>query len=82
MQIILENIFKHNAIVEDNPITIILSSTSDYLLIKNNIVEKKIMPSSNKIGIKNLKERYLYLTDKKIEINHTKEYFEVKIPLI
>jgi len=82
LQIVFENIFKHNAISDETPIVINITSENGYLLISNNVNPKRTKVSSNKIGLENIKARYSFFTDKKVIIEHTSEQFTIKLPLL
>ena len=81
-QILLENIFKHNIISDEQPIFISIKSQDDYLLVSNNINKKNTQQTSHNLGLENIKARYKYFTDTDIVIDETPEQFCVKLPLI
>jgi two-component system LytT family sensor kinase len=81
-QILLENIFKHNIISDEQPIFISIESKDDYLLVSNNINKKNTHQASHNLGLENIKARYKYFTDVDIIIDETPEQFCVKLPLI
>lgn len=81
LQIIFENIFKHNIISEDKPITIEIKNTEEYLIITNNINPKSNKEISNKIGVNNIISRYQFFTDKKIIIEKEINY-SIHLPLL
>lgn len=53
-----------------------------YISVYNNIQPRPRPADSTGLGLKGLKQKYRMLTNKNIEINHTRKSFEVKIPLI
>ena len=81
-QVLIENAIKHNMISVGEPLTIMITSNGDYLIVGNNIVKKTTVETSNKQGMENLKSLYAYLSDKAIEVMDTTTTFTVKIPLI
>jgi LytS/YehU family sensor histidine kinase len=81
-QILLENIFKHNIISDEQPIFISIESKDDYLLVSNNINKKSTRQASHNLGLENIKARYKYFTDADVIIDETLETFCVKLPLI
>lgn len=81
LQIIFENIFKHNIISEDKPIKIEIRNTKEYLIISNNINSKGKKSLSNKIGIENITSRYKFFTDKKVIIEKDSNY-SIHLPLL
>jgi sensor histidine kinase YesM len=82
LQLLVENAFKHNALSQENPMQLSINQTDNRLIVRNNLQRKKQIPGNSQIGLKNLNERYLFLTGKNIEINITQGHFEVQIPLI
>jgi len=81
-QILLENIFKHNSISDEQPIFISIESQDDYLIVSNNVNKKNTRQASHKLGLENIKARYKYFTDADVIIDETAEQFRVKLPLI
>lgn len=82
IQLLLENAIKHNIISERDPLTISIFYENDFIVVKNNLNKKTTVQKSSGIGIKNLENRYAYLTDKKIIISQENNYFIVKIPIL
>ncbi|HLP51021.1 MAG TPA: histidine kinase [Chitinophagales bacterium] len=81
LQILLENAVKHNTTSKDNPLHITVTSSGDYLSVKNNLQRKHAIETSNKHGLENLRNLYRYISDKQVEVIETAESFEIKIPL-
>lgn len=81
LQILLENAVKHNIVSESKPLTVDIEVKNSYCTIKNNIQEK-LNKDSTGIGLSNLKSRYDFLTDKKVEISQVDNQFIVKIPVL
>jgi len=83
LQMLMENALKHNAALLEMPLRITISDKeSGYLIIENNIQEKKIIEQSTKVGLQNIINRYRLLTDKEVFVLKTTEFFTVKIPLL
>ncbi|MEK6616545.1 MAG: histidine kinase [Bacteroidota bacterium] len=82
LQILIENAIKHNEVSSENPLTVLIISHTDYILVSNNLQLRKTMEPSSKTGLKNIQERYKYFTEKQVEIYQKENTFEVKIPLI
>lgn len=80
LQILIENIFKHNIISSKHKLNIKIYSLKNYLVVENNI-HKKDHEDSIGIGLNNIKNRYSFLTNLPVEISEN-ESFKVKIPLI
>lgn len=82
VQIAVENAIKHNQFSLADPLMISIALNENYVVIKNNLKEKKHQPSSTGIGLKNLESRYKFLINKNIEVEITHAEFLVKLPLI
>ena len=83
LQMLLENAIKHNAALEDAPLQVQLYLEHDYLVVENNLQERRIREEdSTNTGLANLKARYSYLTDKQVLVQHTQEKFIIKLPVL
>jgi two-component system, LytTR family, sensor kinase len=82
LQILIENAIKHNIIDKQKPLTLDVISVGDYLVISNNLQPKKLVETSNKQGLENLKSLYTFLTERPMIVEKTDDRFYVKIPLI
>ena len=83
LQMLVENAIKHNIISKDKPLIInIFISNNHYLSVENNL-QKKIEPGrSTGIGLKNISNRYQYLTTRKVIFLETSLKYKVSIPLV
>lgn len=83
LQMLIENAIKHNIVTELKPLKINIESEQHYLIISNNLQEKKVEArNSGKSGIDNIQRRYAYFTDKQVQVYKDKDLFVVKVPLI
>jgi two-component system LytT family sensor kinase len=83
IQLLIENAIKHNVISPDFPLCIgIYVNDNVELIVTNSNQPKKIPVESTRLGLQNIKDRYLLLFEKNISIEHTKESFNVTLPLI
>ncbi len=83
LQMLIENAIKHNVITEIRPLKMSIECRDRYLVIKNNLQEKKVAArNSSKTGIKNIERRYSYFTNKQVEVFRNEQSFIVKVPLI
>lgn len=82
IQMLIENAIKHNIISKKNPLHITLSSNGMWITITNNLQEKEFKEESSHLGLRNIQNRYDFLSDHKIEIQKTSSEFSVKIPLL
>lgn len=81
IQVVIENVIKHNSISSVQPLHIEIESNSETLMVKNNIQNKISASKSTGLGQLNLVKRYSMITEKvptfRIENNH----YLVKLPL-
>jgi len=83
IQILVENIIKHNALSAKNPLVIkIYIENNSKLVIENNIQKKRFTRASTKVGLHSIKERYALIANKEIEVHETPDTFIVKAPLL
>lgn len=81
LQLLVENAIKHNVISEDHHLNVVVNIYPEYCEVKNNIKEK-LSKDSTGIGLDNLKARYEYLSDKKVEIVNQNDEFIVRLPVL
>lgn len=83
LQLLTENVIKHNIISMKKPMTIVLALKPESFgfEMKNEIRPKKNTIPSGK-GLKNLSSRYKLLCDRDIIIENDEHYFTVKVPLL
>jgi two-component system, LytTR family, sensor kinase len=82
LQMLIENAIKHNVVSKRNPLEITLTSFNGSIEVSNNLQEKQVKEESTQIGLKNIKSRYLFLSDKEVKIEKSASRFSVKIPLL
>jgi two-component system LytT family sensor kinase len=81
LQMLVENVVKHNQASETNPLNISIFEEHENLVIKNNITKNPIKLNSYNIGLNNIDSRYQLLYNKGISILEDTNY-TVKIPII
>lgn len=82
LQMLVENVVKHNKMSVANPLIIQINTNGDSITVKNNLNPREEEIESTGVGLENIKSRMAYLTDKKINIIASEKYFEVYIPLV
>jgi len=82
MQLLIENATKHNAIVADNPLRIMISADGESVRISNNLCPKMTEPVSTGLGLKYIRQQYQDLSGKDITIIKTDTDYTVVLPLI
>jgi len=55
---------------------------NEELFICNKVRQKNLRKASSKIGLQNLKERYMLTTNKEISIEETETDFIVRLPVL
>ncbi|MGV3695994.1 tetratricopeptide repeat-containing sensor histidine kinase [Flavobacterium sp.] len=82
LQMVVENAIKHNIISEKEPLQIVIRTEGHFLIITNNLQNRKFVEDSTEIGLKNIQSRYRYLrADEPIFEVRNNEYY-VQLPLI
>ena len=82
IQLLIENATKHNAVNPEKPLVIEIKASGDYIKVTNNIVPKVTSVPSTGLGQKYIRQMYLDITGKQIEIVKTEESYSVTLPLI
>ncbi|MFI5154970.1 MAG: sensor histidine kinase [Chitinophagales bacterium] len=82
MQALVENAIKHNDFTDINPLTINVSVSSNFVIIRNAIKPKNYAPPTSKIGLNNLDNRYKLITKRNIIIENNFKFFTVKLPIL
>lgn len=82
IQLLIENAIKHNAVSEDNPLTISIKTDGEHITVTNNIVPKVTQSPSTGLGQQYIRQMYLDLTGKQIGIEKTERTYQVTLPLI
>jgi LytS/YehU family sensor histidine kinase len=82
LQILFENAVKHNEISKKNPLYVdIFNDGEEAIIVKNNL-QKRNLENKTGIGLKNISQRYTFLTDKKVVIKQTENVYMVSLPLL
>lgn len=83
LQLLLENAVKHNPITSDKPLHIYISAIdhSQIKIINTKSSNESGKPHSTRVGLENIRQRYRYFTNKKIEIQN-EEQFTVLLPVL
>lgn len=81
LQLLVENVIKHNSITASKPIEIRITVEEGFLVISNPINLKKTDTSSG-IGLKNLSNRCKLILGREICVTNEENVFTVKVPLL
>jgi sensor histidine kinase YesM len=83
LQMLVENAVKHNMILKDSPLQIlILTTNSSKLIVSNNLQRKNRMVASNKVGLSNIINKYRLMKQEEISVRDDGKEFAVIVPLI
>lgn len=82
LQILVENAIQHNSISTENPLKISILIHENHVEISNNCNPKMDNQHSHGLGLKNLENRFAFLSKEKIQIQDLEETFTVRIPLL
>lgn len=82
LQVVLENVCKHNLIHNDRPLYITISAENDSLIIKNNLQPKTHSDFNTGTGQTNLTKRYSLISNRKPDFRVATSYYIVSLPLI
>ncbi|WP_433901799.1 sensor histidine kinase [Sphingobacterium puteale] len=82
LQLLIENVVKHNIISLKSPLMLKIYRKNDYLYVENNLQKKKVFNSTPGIGLKNIQERYALLSDQPVYIQESVDLFSVGLPII
>ncbi|HTS44077.1 MAG TPA: histidine kinase [Puia sp.] len=82
LQALVENAIKHNEFTDNNPLTINVSVSSNYVVIRNPIKPKTYAPPTSRTGLNNLDNRYKLITKRNIIIENNFKFFVVKLPIL
>lgn len=82
LQLLIENATKHNAVGSDSPLVIRIESDGSQVRVSNNIVPKITRMQSTGLGHKYIRQQYLDISGKEIQINKTENEYTVTLPLL
>ena len=83
LQMLVENAVKHNMILKDSPLQILIITTnSGRLVVSNNLQTKDRKVSSNRVGLTNIVKKYQLMKQEEITVQNDGKEFAVAVPLI
>ena len=82
IQLLIENVTKHNAVSADNPLKIEVEVRGENVYVRNNIVPKLTKSQSTGLGQKYIRQLYMDLSGKSIDIEKTESSYCVTLPLL
>jgi|AntRauTorcE11897_2_1112592.scaffolds.fasta_scaffold00049_26 hypothetical protein len=82
LQVVLENVCKHNSVSVEEPLMIEISGNNEELIVQNNLQPKVSHSRGTSTGQSNLQKRYQLLGDIKPTFNIGTSYYTAKLPII
>lgn len=82
LQEMVGNAIKHNVISTEHPLTLELRSNGSGIVVENNVQQRSSGVESTGIGLKNLRERYRYLSPVAPEFELRDGVYKAHLPLI
>lgn len=82
LQLVIENIFKHNELSRARPILINIYHQDRHLVVENTIRAKLKLDTISGYGQKNITKRYNLLGNTEPVFSETESFYVVKLPLI
>lgn len=83
LQLLVENVVKHNVLYKNSPLMIeIFTTAGNKLIVNNNLQRRPIKAQSNKVGLENIKAKYALLKQPGFQVMEDERSFTVILPLI
>lgn len=83
LQMLIENVVKHNIATKSKPSVVDITTKYDYMTVTNNIQLKPFDEKTRSgTGLDNLVARFQHFTDQKVHIHKERGLFNVHLPLI
>lgn len=82
IQLLIENATKHNAVNSANPLVVNVVYRDGCISVSNNIIPKETKTPSTGLGQQYIRQLYLDLSGKSIEISRTDDKYCVTLPLL
>lgn len=82
LQLLVENAVKHNAILPEQPLTVVIETKGQSLLVRNNLNRKNSTLPSHGVGLANIAAKYSLIGSESISFTEDAGYFVVRLPLL
>jgi len=83
LQLLVENVVKHNALSKNKPLVIdIFTMAGNKLVVNNNLQRRSVKAPSNHVGLDNIKTKYALLKQPGFQVMENEKNFTVVLPLI
>ena len=82
LQLLIENVTKHNIVSPDRPLTVRVRVENDLIIVSNNLQPRLSTHASTGMGLKNIRRQYEDLANRSIRIVQTDTDYIVELPLL
>ena len=83
LQLLVENVVKHNLLSKTQPLVIeIFTTAGNKLVVNNNLQRRTVKAPSNKVGLENIEAKYNLLNQTGFQVMEDGKNFTVVLPLI
>ena len=82
LQLLVENVTKHNAISPEAPVRIRIVTDGRFLTLENNRHPRASEPVSTGLGLPYIRKQYMDISGEGIRVEKTDDAFRVRIPLL
>ena len=83
LQLLVENVVKHNALSKNKPLLIdIFTTAGNKLIVNNNLQRRAVKAPSNRVGLENSRAKYALLNQQGFQYMEDDKNFTVVLPLI
>jgi sensor histidine kinase YesM len=83
LQLLVENVVKHNVLSNNKPLVIdIFTTAGNKLVVNNNLQRRTVKAPSNRVGLENIRAKYALLKLPGFQVMDDKNNFTVVLPLI
>ena len=82
LQLLVENVTKHNAISPEAPVRIRIATDGRFLTLENNRHPRASEPVSTGLGLPYIRKQYMDISGEGIRVEKTDDAFRVRIPLL
>ena len=82
LQLLVENVTKHNAISPEAPVRIRIVTDGRFLTLENNRHPRASEPVSTGLGLPYIRKQYMDISGEGILVEKTEDTFRVRIPLL
>lgn len=83
LQLLVENVVKHNQLSKTQPLVIeIFTTAGNKLVVNNNLQRRTVKAPSNRVGLENIRTKYKLLNQPGFQIMEDGKNFTIVLPLI